>query len=78
MTMSKPLFCQECKDAGKYIIHIAYLTDVDGPDTSPNPDSLWTWAVLNHDNSVKQEWPGKFVSNQAAKDHLNGLVGYME
>ena len=78
MDLSKSLVCQECKEKGKHIMHIAFFTDVEGPGTQPDPDSLWGWAVLDHDNSTKQEWPGKFVSNQAARDHLNGLVGYME
>jgi hypothetical protein len=78
LNLSKPLFCQECKDEGKYIVHIAFFVDVDGNQSPPIDDSLWGWAILDHDGRTKQEWPGKFVSHQAAKDHLNGLVGYME
>ncbi len=78
MNLSEPLFCQECKDENKHIIHVAYFVDVDGNQSPPTTDSLWGWAILNHDGSTKQEWPGKFASNQAAKDHLNGLIGYME
>jgi hypothetical protein len=77
MELNLSLTCEECKAEGKHILHVAYITEVECPGL-PDPDGVWTWAVLNHDGNIKQEWPGKFVSNQAAKDHLNGLVGYME
>ena len=73
----KTFVCQECKEEGKHVIHISFFTDVDGPDARPNDDSLWGWAVMNHDGTTRQEWSSmSFVSEQAARDHLNRLIGY--
>ena len=77
MEIDLKLFCDECNEAGKSTIHVAYSVDYE-KFKHDDPDAMWSWHILSHDRSTKFTWPVEFVSNQAAKDHLNGLVGYME
>ena len=67
--LPKQLSCPECKDEGKYLIHISvskYLDDVS--------DKPWSWEFLNHDGTSKFKCPVSFTSSIEAKAHISSFL----
>ncbi len=67
------IFCQECKDDGKGRMHMAVTSLVEDL-----PEGKWNWQILNHDKTVKFQWPRLFSSKDEAWSHIQGIMDSVE
>jgi len=59
--------CTVCHEDGKYVLHTATINHFE-------EDGTWTWAVLNHDQSVKMEYPIRFDTKDDAMTDLKKIM----
>ena len=68
--MPSHISCPECKDEGKFLMHVNFMCELEA-----ELGDQWTWHLMNHDNTSKFQWPETFPTKKAAQRHINSFVG---